>query len=89
MVLQFVSEKRASIIGKMVVDELANNYGVVKNIILKKNKIEKIITNKCEICKKNIKKIGFDVIFIGFYKKNKDTLIKYQERILKHSWLSV
>ena len=72
VVLQFVSEKRASIIGKMVVDELANNYGVVKNIILKKNKIEKIITNKCEICKKNIKKIGFDVIFIGFYKKNKE-----------------
>jgi len=71
-VLQFVSEKRRNVIGKMVIDESANFYGFVENIILKKNKIEKIITNKCEIYKKNIKKIGFDAIFIGFYKKNKE-----------------
>lgn len=80
-VLQFVSTRKENLFGKIVIDDQGNNYGYVENLILKKNKIEKIITNKCEIIKKNIKKIGFDAIFVGFSKnKNKKNNFIFSEK---------
>lgn len=63
---------RPTLIGKEVLDENCQSYGFVEKLVFKKNKCEKIVTNKCEIISKYLKNIGENYIFIEFkHKKQK------------------
>lgn len=68
--LEFVAQKEPSLIGFEVLSEDGFCFGQVTNLKFEKNKCIKIITKKCEILTKFIKKTGKNVIFVNF-KKNK------------------
>ena len=69
--LEFVTSKNESLLGKMVVGEQGEEYGVLKDFVFKKQKCLKIITNLCEILAKNVKFVGEDVIFVSFVGRKK------------------
>ena len=56
-------------VGKLVLTENAQSLGVVNNAILINKKIQKLITNKCEINIKNILGFGKNILFFSLRKK--------------------
>ncbi len=68
--LEIVTEKE-SLFGKEILDEHCLSYGCLNKIIFKKGKIDRFITEKCEILPKNMVFCGTDVIFVEFKKKRK------------------
>ena len=67
--MEFVGNRNSSLIGKTVLDEQCNFYGVITNVEFKKNKCQKILTTHCEILPKYVRKIGQDAVFISFKRK--------------------
>ena len=65
------SGMRNSLLGKTIIDDSGNDYGVVREILFLKNKVQKFVTSKCEILPKNIQSVGADFIFVTFSKKRK------------------
>lgn len=68
-VLEFVLTRKDSLIGKHVVGDECQEFGMVTNLVFAKNKLEKLTTNKCEIMAKLIKEIGEDFVFVSSKKK--------------------
>ncbi len=68
--LEFLSQNDGSVLGLEVLDESGFSLGQIDSLKFQKNKCEKIITKKCEILPKFVKKIGKNFIFVSF-KKNK------------------
>lgn len=64
----FFDSNNSSPIGKLVFTNYGDELGLVEDVIIDKNKVQKIITNKSEILIKNIIKNGDD--FLIFSKKN-------------------
>lgn len=69
--LQFYDFPREQLFGKSVVDCDGRFYGVVQKIYLQKNKIVKLATDRCEICRKNIKCVKQDVVVASFASRRK------------------
>ena len=69
-VLEFVTE-RETLFGKTVLDAQCQNYGRLVDIVFKKTKCEKFVTNKCEIATKFVEKVGQDFIIVNFHRKKK------------------
>ncbi len=70
-VLQFTAQRTSSLLGKKVLDENCNNYGCVLRLEFQKEKMTKIITDKCEVLAKFVSDVGEDVVFIQMKKKKK------------------
>ncbi len=64
-VLDFVTERKTCV-GKEVMDENCQSYGTLKDVVFKKKKCEKFITDKCEIMAKYVKNVGEDFILVNF-----------------------
>lgn len=73
-VLEFLPQGQPSILGLEVLDDYGFSFGKVCTLKFEKNKCQKIITEKCEILTKYIKKIGKNFIFINFKKKRNKIL---------------
>lgn len=69
--LEFVLERKPSLIGKEIYDAKGVSFGFVENLIFSKNRCEKVVTQLCEISSKNINQIGEDIIFVS-QKRKKD-----------------
>lgn len=93
--LEFVANRTESLIGKDVFDMQGNFYGTINDIVLMKEKLEKLITDRCEILSKFIEKIGENVVFVSFKRKQRkskkqpfhkfsseDEIVKIQEKTL-------
>lgn len=64
------SETSNNPVGKRVFDEKGNDYGKVEDVILSDSfKLEKLVTNRCEINQKNIITNGKDFLFFGNKRK--------------------
>lgn len=71
-VLEFdISSQSNNPIGKKVYDEKGVNLGTVCDVVVSGKNVKKIITKKCEIPQKYIKKSGINYIIFGIYKNNK------------------
>lgn len=72
-------------LGKEVFDEKGTNLGRVSEVEVTGRYVKKIITNKCEIPQKYIKKSGINYLIFGIYKNKKNSKIKsiflHQEKI--------
>ncbi len=82
-VLEFFPDGQTSLLGLEVLDWNGFSLGKVKGLEFKKNKCEKILTEKCEILTKFIKIIGKNFVFVDF-KKNKKRNIKNEFPKLKN-----
>ena len=58
-------------IGKKIYDKFGVYYGSVEDVEIKGKSVKKIITNKCEVLPKFIRKIGDDFILFSLEKNNK------------------
>lgn len=67
--LEFVANRTESLLGKDVFDRLGNFYGTINNVYIVKGKLQKIITDKCELLSKFIEKIGENVVFVSFKRR--------------------
>lgn len=88
--LQFIMEKKNSLLGKLVFDFLGNEYGIVENLVFEKNRLVKVSTQKCEVMSKFLNKVGDDCLLVStkkkrfgdakkiFTKQNFDTLVRIQ-----------
>lgn len=64
------SETSNNPVGKRVFDEKGNDYGKVEDVILSDSfKLEKLVTNRCEINQKNIITNGKNFLFFGNKRK--------------------
>lgn len=76
--LEFVTNKPKSMIGKSIFDERGVYFGKIEDIKYHKFKLEKFITDKCEILAKHIKNVGDDVVMVEFKKsRQKQQLQKF------------
>lgn len=83
--LEFSAVKQESLLGKEVLSQQGDSLGVIRSIIFKKDKIDKISTEKCEILPKFITKIGNDIVFVDFKRKGN----KPPERAFPHTDLDI
>ncbi len=67
-VLEFATERK-SVFGKEILDDNCLSYGFVQGLSFKKRKCEKLITEKCEILTKYVKKVGDDFVLVNFKRK--------------------
>lgn len=63
-------------LGKNIYDRFGTYFGRVREVETNGKTVKKIITNKCEILPKNIKKIGDDFILFSLDKKKKKNKIQ-------------
>ena len=71
-ILEFCPQHK-TFFGKEIMDESCQSYGFLREIVFKKNKCHKFVTQKCEILAKNIVCVGEDFIFAQFHRKKKLT----------------
>lgn len=69
--MQFVLQDKIQILGKRVIGNRGENFGVVQKMQFFRQKCCKICTEKCEICTKHISKIGRDAIVVAFGRRKK------------------
>lgn len=69
--LEFSSNRPKSLIGRFVFDDRGVFLGKIVSSKFHKNKLEKILTDKCEILTRHIKNVGNDVVMVEFKKKRK------------------
>lgn len=69
-ILEFVLTRKESLIGKYVVGDKCEDLGLITNTIYVKEKLERLITDKCEIMAKFIREIGEDFVFVSSKKKS-------------------
>lgn len=69
--LEFQSNVSKSLIGKYVFDDKGIFLGNILALKISKNKIEKIVTDRCEVSTKYVSNVGNDVVMVEFRKKNK------------------
>ncbi len=67
--MQFTAQRTRGLLGKQVLDENFQDLGCIKNLEFQKQKITKIVTDKCEILPKFVSEVGEDVVFIQTKKK--------------------
>lgn len=69
--LEFSSSRPKSLIGRFVFDDRGVFLGKIVSLKFHKSKLEKILTDKCEILTRHIKNVGNDVVMVEFKKKRK------------------
>ncbi len=82
------AEQQSNPLGKIVYDENGVNLGRVRECLLEKNKVKKLLTDRCEIMQKNIAFIGKDFVIFKKYKKNSKKNIKNNKKMLNFSKIS-
>lgn len=79
--LEYLTNRPKSLIGKSVFDERGVYFGKIEDIKYHKYKLEKFITDKCEILVKHIKSVGDDVVMVEFKKNRKKHQLKKFPRL--------
>lgn len=67
----FLEEEENNPIGKCVVDTAGFSLGRVIDVLVQGNIVRRIITNKCEFFKKNIRKLGKNYLIFGSKEKKR------------------
>ena len=75
-------------LGKLVYDENGVNLGRVEECELEKNRIKKLLTDRCEIMQKNIECIGKDFVIFKKNKKNNKKIAKNNKKLINFSKIS-
>ena len=78
--MQNISCQSQHLIGLNVYSDDGVDFGKIKEIYLKNNKIFKIKTSKCEFLPKNIQKIGENCLIFGNKKKKVKVLFELKSR---------
>ncbi len=76
-------EEEVNPLGKIVYDSKGVNLGVVERVEIKNKKIDKLITNKCEIKQKYISNFGKEFIIFSLKKQKKLKNNIKNEKIIK------
>lgn len=69
--MEFITQ-RQSVFGKEILDEKCQSLGQVLQIVFKRKKCEKFVTDKCEIPAKYIKTVGENYVFVEFKRKKRN-----------------
>ncbi len=63
--LQFLTDRETSLVGKMLLTNDGKNLGVIKGFDIKKNRCHRVWTDLCEMPASKIAKVGKDFVFVG------------------------
>lgn len=69
--LQFLTDRETSLVGKMLLTNDGKNLGVIKGFDIKKNRCHRVWTDLCEMPSSKIGKVGKDFVFVGKKKQSK------------------